>query len=160
MGRSVTARLVFGVDLDRENYIYPWQDEETGEGELDEWWLKESGFKPTFYPFTEEGQYKEGVSQDDPLVDAYYEERRTWIESHPCPVEQAFFGWCDESGQMLIVPDAGLWTDSWSPLEVKEWPSPPDVIQLRQFLDFVNKYVKPVNPDVGPPAWLLTADFD
>lgn len=82
MGQSTDGILLFGVVFE-EGFEFPWDDHD----DIEDWWREVSGFRPTFSPYTPEGEYAEGVKSGDPRIDAYYSERRQWDAAHPLPVE-------------------------------------------------------------------------
>lgn len=90
MGVSTDGQICYGVLLGEEGEgELPWIDEGESYGDLDEWWLSVVlGFRPSLEIYNEQGDYKDGKEPSKEVIDAYYKERRDFIESHPkIPVE-------------------------------------------------------------------------
>ncbi len=147
MGISTDGLLIYGVAMP-EDIELPWDqcDEE-------DWWIKETGFKASFYPFTEDGKgYAEGVSNGDPRIDAYFNEQSDWMEEHPFPVE--IHTHCSGEYPMFIVaPHNCKISASRGNPEIDVYSKmtaliTPDMRERRLAArEFLKKYVDPLNID-------------
>ena len=84
MGVSTDGIICFGIALE-EGTELPWEDEKY-DGEIEEWWREITGFKDEWNPWTEDGEYRDGIDHNDPRFEKYYEDRRDWLKTHPIPV--------------------------------------------------------------------------
>ena len=159
MGQSTDGLLIYGVALPEE-VVLPWEHNEEGE-----WWLKESGYVPTFQPFDGKGEYREGVDKDDPRVNAYFDERNAWRKSHPLPV--AIHTHCScEYPMFIVAPHDCEITASRGDPELDVLPQmeilfKTDIlVRQEKARVFLKKYLDPLNDE--PPSelefsWILAS---
>jgi hypothetical protein len=96
MGVATDAILVFGASFE-DGFEFPW-----GDMEVDDWWMEVTGFVPEAeYPFDEQGNYKIGFSRNSRKVDAFYDEKNRWMESHPMPVR--IVSHCSDEYPMFFI---------------------------------------------------------
>jgi hypothetical protein len=94
MGMSITSTIAYGIALD-EDKVYPWQEDDEG---VEEWWLKEQGFKPSREAYDSEGDRLPCITEED--VNRYFTEKFRFLEKNPMPVEIEQRG---QSGYPLYV---------------------------------------------------------
>lgn len=103
MGRSATGIICFGIPLGEVEF--PWTD---SADDAEDWWfftIHGAGFKPSFNPYTEDGEYAEGVTRGDPRIEKFYEERKTHkAQCPPMPFEIIDFGMADYEWNVIAVP--------------------------------------------------------
>lgn len=102
MSVSTDGQLSFGI-LFEEGYEFPW--DVIHDGDIEDWWLWASGFEPSFYPYTPEGEYKEGVSEKDPRIEAYFDERQAFQKEHPLGI--GVVNYCSNDCPMYILSNKG-----------------------------------------------------
>ena len=108
MGVSTDGQLSFGIMFD-EGFQFPWTDpdDEEGDGGLAAWWRRVNNMpEPAFYPYTEDGKYKQGVLVNDPRIDEYFLHRSDWLKANPIPIDLVEH--CSISHQMYIISVPGL----------------------------------------------------
>jgi len=101
MGVSSDGLIAFGIPFE-EDFQFPWN--EKYEGDIDAWWLEVCGFKPTLYPYTDEGEYIEGYTEK--IGNDYYEEKRAFRNEHPLPIEQRNYSCDSYPTYMLCIEDS------------------------------------------------------
>lgn len=104
MSVSTDGQIHFGIVFP-EDYEFPWLDDDQGE---DDWWRSVTGFRPSFDPFTADGDYKPGVIIGDPRIDAYFDEQKQWDKDNPLPFVLVSYQTVDYPAYMLAVPGIGL----------------------------------------------------
>lgn len=158
MGVSTDGILCYGIDLGAEEEIeLPWSKDSRFEGDEMEWWRHVTGFVPSFYPFTEKGDYHPEITDSkDPRIARYFEEVRAWDETHPLPVQVVRH--CSDDYVMYILAVPGT--------ECKAWRGYPVVVDFAalsalatpeadaNLLSFCNTYGIPHD---GGPRWLLAS---
>lgn len=106
MSTSTNAQISFGIYFE-EGYEFPWGEETEWEGDMEEWWLVESGWKWDKEPlFNPRGDYNLGFSSSHPLVDEYFTSRYEWKKSHPCPVEEVNYQSGEVPAYILAIPES------------------------------------------------------
>ncbi len=153
MGVSTDANLCYGFHFE-ESYELPW-DAEKYDGCIDAWWMDVNGYvNPIFNPFTDEGNYKEGVKSDDPRISEYFEHQRKWLKENPMPVEEIFH--CADECPMVIlaVPDTSKTANRGSVVTVNPGDLKVDQDKVSALIDFCYKYNIET---LGNPNWLLTS---
>ena len=147
MGVTVHSILAYGVRLPR-GISTPWP-----QFEADTWWLEASGFKPTFYPYTPDKQYKAGIHRDSPELETYLEEKLAWKKAHPMPVHIVSHSLADDPCYIIsleaYVHEAGL----GGAKEVSSLPTPPTE-EVQKILDFMQEHFPDLNRE---PRWWLCA---
>jgi len=112
---STDGIICFGFELG-EDVELPWDH-----GDLNEWWFyKIHPFEPTFYPFTERGDYKPGITKDCPEIRHYLQERRAHKEASPrLPIQLVNVCSCDCPIWIAAVPGAVIEAARGYPVNVK-----------------------------------------
>lgn len=85
MGTTTNGFIFYGFVFD-EDHRFPWMNED-GEGEIDDWWLKVTGFTPS-----------------PSSIEKYFAERDAWQKEHPLPVEIENYCSADFPMYALAVP--------------------------------------------------------
>ena len=109
MGMNAVATISLGILFDEEAQL-PWNGEEY-DGDMEDWWYHVKGgakANPNEFPFTPEGNYKEGFSRASNCVktNAWFDWRQEWREENPCPVDLVSYGSDAYRREVLIVKDA------------------------------------------------------
>ncbi len=102
MGTTTNGFIFYGFVFD-EDHRFPWMSED-GEGEIDDWWLKVTGFTPSVDPFDEEGNYKDGPASSPSSIKKYFAERDAWQAEYPLPVVVENYCSADFPMYALAVP--------------------------------------------------------
>lgn len=104
MGVSTDAQICHVVPFD-EDHEFPWNGEKFDiDDDAESWWRTVNGYAPPFHPLTDEGEYAEGWSRDDPRFDKYFAHRREWDEQNPMPFTLVNYCSGDCPMYMLAVP--------------------------------------------------------
>lgn len=151
MGSDAKSSICYGVSFE-DGADFPWEDN------LDDWWLKESGFKPPFELFDEHGEYINGVRPPEAKVDEYYDKKHEWEKQHPVPVDLVYCG--SDEGHLTIVaiPSSVIRSDWEEPKELSTNLSLQREVganDLKKFYRFYLKYFK-VIPDL---KWYMSSYF-
>lgn len=153
MGQSTDGQLCFGVVFDEETE-FPW-DAEPFDGDEDEWWLVETGWKyDGEQPFTEDGDYAPSFSRDDPRVGAYFKDRREWKDAHPLPVELINYCSGDYPMWMIAVPATVKKARRGDPVAIDVTGLDPHPEGERALTEFCEKYGLKYE---GQPSWWLSS---
>lgn len=105
MSTSTNGQICYGIYFD-EGHEFPWDGEEW-EGDIENWWLIESGWKwDKQNPFDEHGNYSTGLHEDHPLVNEYFDSRYAWKESHPCPIELVNYQSGECPAHIIALPES------------------------------------------------------
>lgn len=149
MGQSTDGQIGYGIVFE-EGFEFPWGDED-----MDDWWLKECGYKPSveIYGDTESG-YANNVRPDQKTIDAYYDEKKAFKDSHPLPVKLENYCHCDCPMYMLVVPSSAKQCSRGYPKEFDPQKLTVTEEEKKALLDFCQKYN--LTGESGP-AWFLTS---
>jgi hypothetical protein len=142
MGQSVSLRVVFGVKVEKSDN--PWYTDDEDEG-YEDWWRKETGFVPTFYPYDGRGEYAEGVTKDDPRIAAYYNELREWEKEHPIPFGIEYDGGYESDYIFVCAPNNKIYWDAASLSEIIGNSGLEPEVEER-FREFLRKYYDGLEP--------------
>jgi len=131
MGRTIVAKIVFGISVYRED----WETENEDFSDKDDWWREINGYEPSFDPWKiEDSPSKESR-------DRYLKERREWDMNHPVPIEMLFFGSEEEDGVLITCPkypkhevNLGSFLVNFDPAQLKIEPD-------KAFENFATKYL-------------------
>ena len=152
MSTSTNGVISFGVVCE-EDTVFPW-DESPFDGDIDVWWRHENGYVPIYEPFTSDGDFAEGWTENDKRFTEYYEHGRRWEDEHPLPVE--LVNYCSASVPMHIIslPDVGTSCRRGYPREFIPAELTVTDEQVDSLLSFLEKYK--IESDSNP-RWLLTS---
>lgn len=155
MGTTTDGQICFGILMD-EDWEASWDTDEY-DYDPDTWWLKIGGFEPTFYPFTEAGEFKEGLSTGSQTVDNYYHEIRAWRSMNPCPIEPVNVCSCKESIWILAVPGtlktaSRGYPEPLDPTKLQLASSDPKLTKMLSFLRY-----KLGMTNAGDAKWYLSS---
>ena len=159
MGVSTDGLLVYGYSYD-EGHEFPWkkydEEDEYLELEPEEWWEKASPvpFKPSFYPYDEYGEYKQGVlGRDDPRIDGYYEEKRAWEKANPFPIDVVYH--CSYDYPMFILAVKSFSASRGYPVPINPLSDlNVDSVDMERLDRFVDEYIGRPNE---PAGWWLAS---
>ena len=152
MSSSVYAKLNFGVIFD-EDFEFPWDDDKYDN--IENWWCEVNDYKnPNFNPYTEDKEYKPGVTREDPRIDTWFQHQTDWLKANPIPIE--LVNYCRDSCQMfmLAVPEVGAEATRGNPKFVDFTLLVVTDEQKNDLLNFLKKYE--IEYD-SSPEWYLTA---
>lgn len=153
MGINVGATISYGIKFE-EGFEFPW-DIDLYNGDFEEWWQVVGGYTPTFKPFDDSGEYKEGVNGGDPRISEYFKELSAWEEENPFPVDIHMCG-SDECYE-IVLSAPGLSTGaSWDKPEVLDL----SIFTFSQFqkdlllINFCKEYG--IDHEGERPEWYIT----
>lgn len=152
MGQSTNGELWYGFVFE-DGYEFPW-DAAPFEGDIDDWWLAESGFKPSveIYDAADPSGYKGGAKPTEEAISDYYAEKRNFKEAHPCPVETVNYCSGDYPMYALAVCGTGMTAYRGDPKRVEGLGISPQ--EIAPLLEFCEKYnLKPE----GESGWYLSS---
>jgi len=155
MGTSTDGIIAFGVVCE-EGYEFPWDMElpYCENGEIEDWWLYiHDFFNTSDYPFTPEGEYKEGLGNNSPEITEWFKKKDAFLKEHPVPVEKE--NYCSDGCPMyaLVIPGTAFRANRGyaAKFDVEELTKV-TVKDIEEFKGFLDKY------EVGydtEPSWLL-----
>ena len=138
MGVTTDGQISYGIMLTEEVEL-PWDTDEF-EYEIEDWWLKQTGFKLKY--------------EDDP--DTYFTEVKAWLDIHPIPVEPVNYCSGDYPMYILAVPNSVKTYSRGYPLmfdpTALERISPEE---HRSIIEFCKKYE--IETDGEHPGWYLSS---
>ena len=155
MGVSTDGQISFGISFD-EDFEFPW-NEDKYEGDIQEWWLDVTGFKPKWYPYTPDGDYKDGADSEDPRIGQYHDEKSQWLAENPLPVEEIIH--CSYDYPMYIIAALHTYKNanrgypiSFEPSELKV-----DEDRKKDLIDFCEEYLDLSEVEDKEPKWWLSS---
>lgn len=148
MGVSTNGQLCYGIIFE-EGFEFPW-DKGNYEGDMDEWWMEVSGFKPTMDIWDDDDTKKEGVTEEDKK--RYYAERWKWCKDNPVPVERVNYCSGDCDMYILAIPSTIKTANRGYPEELTE-----NALQIAgnaatKLVEFCEKY--DIEIEEQPKWWL------
>jgi hypothetical protein len=152
MGSSAGASICYGAPIELESEELEEQIGFDCEDTLEDWWLGVTGFKPSVVPFTEEGEYAEGVKASDAIVDTYFSERSAWRDAHPMPVEVVTLGCGDSCTMLLAVPGTVQNASDWEASRISIRKMVVDADALELFREFISDHC---GNHAGEEGWYL-----
>lgn len=160
MGESTNGQICYGVVFD-EDYEFPWDDEKY-EGGIEAWWRDVNNFvNPAFNPFTEEGDYKPGVANDDPRISKYFKQDHEWDKAHPLPVELVNYCSGDCPMFILAVKESCISNNRGFPVQFDPSSLTVSDEARRALLKFCVDYGLEISTEevteVREPEWLLSS---
>lgn len=151
MGVSTDAKLCYGIGFE-EGFEFPWVDEKY-EDDIEDWWMEVNDYvNPEFCPYTEAGEFKEGIDGDDPRVDVYHTHSYEWKEANPLPVDLVYH--CSDGCTMYILAVKDTEIKSYRGDTTEIIPANLTVTDEQRItlLDFCKKYEIEAEEE---PKWLL-----
>ena len=152
MGTLTDGIICFGIALE-EGTELPWENEKY-DCEIEAWWREITGFKDEWNPWTEDGEYQEGVESDDPRFERYFEDRRDWLKTHPIPVVPVNCCSHDYPMWILAVPSSVLECSRGYPTEFNPLDRIVSSIEARDLVDFCTEH--DIDMESGP-KWYLAS---
>ena len=101
MGMDASATICYGIHLTEDNE-YPWDDAKFN-GDIDSWWEKVKGFKPSIEIFDETGGWLGGKKPKDSIVSRYYLEHRNWYDQNKIPYDLVVYAGYEGSIKVLAL---------------------------------------------------------
>ncbi len=151
MGQSTNGQLCWGSKFE-EGFGFPW-DEKKCEQDIEEWWLVVTGFEPPCNPYDDRGEYAEGFTAEDPRVEEYFEQRHTWKEKHPLPIELVNYCSGDAAMYILAIPRLCFHNYRGYPVEIDPAELLETLEDARVLSDFCSNY----GIVVEKPRWWLSS---
>lgn len=155
MSTSTNANISYGIYFE-EGFEFPWGEDTEWEGDMEEWWLIESGWTwDKESPFNSQGNYSPGFHADHPLVDQYFDSRRDWKKTHPCPVQEVNYQSGECPAYILAVPSTVLTARHGYPEVINTSYQLTETEEMRETLiNFCKKYG--IEHETGP-QWYLSS---
>lgn len=150
MGVSTNGIIAYGV-ICEEGLELPWLTREY-DCDIQDWWFEITGFQSRFQPFTEDGNYAEGWTREDPRLEEYYDERREWLTQNPIPVEVENYCSGDVPMFALVIPETNFNCRRGYPVRFDPAELSVTTEQVEVLKSFCEAY------DIkyqGEPGWLL-----
>lgn len=152
MSTSTDGQICYGVVFE-EDYEFPW-DEEYG-GDIEEWWLYESGWRWNGEePFTPEGYFAHGFNDGDPRLDAYWDSRSEWQKDHPLPIILVNYQSSEVPAYILACPSTTRTANRGYPVRFNPLELVVSEDEKMSLLDFCRRYELTPNLEAG---WYLTS---
>ena len=149
MGTTTDGQLCYGVIISDDP---PWADEKY-DHDIDDWWIGVSDYvNPVEYPFTEDGEYKDGFIPGDPRIDEWCKNRYEWHKSNPLPVELVNYCSCDYAEYILAVRGTVSTASRGYPVEVNSLLVDADATEMLK--SFCAKYFVETADE---PKWYLSS---
>jgi len=145
MGIDSDAYLAYGVDFGEEGE-FPWEGEEYN-GDIEDWWREIKGFSPSVVP----DWLADDSLERQAVVKQYFDERKSFDEANPLPVD--VIGHCSDDYMMTILAVKGTEkrADRGDPVEIAQsdmFPEP----NAQKMIDFCKEYGIELPSE---PTWLL-----
>lgn len=150
MGYDATAIICFGVHIEDASNL-PWN--KYFDGDAEDWWRAEIGYKPPFELYADDGSLIPGKSDDDKT--AYWKHCYEFNKANPMPVAIVHGGWSDEPDVIIAVNGSGNTTFYGNVDEIDLSMFQEDMAEKSAFLkEFCAKHGIELNKE---PAWLVTS---
>lgn len=151
MTTSTDAILCYGISFE-EGTSFPWDEDD----DFEEWWYyTRLGFTSTEDIYDDEGYYLKSITENDPRIDKYYQERIDFKEHQPlCPYDLVQH--CSYEYPMYILALSRTITNAsrGNPEAIE----PSDMIiadiETKEMIAFCMKYEIEFNDD---PKWWLSS---
>lgn len=98
MTTSTDGIICYGIMFEEE-YLFPWDTDEEAEGDIEDWWRKQVGWKVTKEVYDSAGERLPGVTEGE--IRAYFEQQRTFDALHPVPIVTV--NYCSGDCEMIIL---------------------------------------------------------
>jgi hypothetical protein len=136
MGVFTNGQICYGIIFE-EGYEFPWNSEDF-DGDIEEWWLVESGWE----------------YEDEKPFEQYSKRRRDWEESHPLPVKLVNYSSSNYPAYVLACPSSEVTVDNGYTKVFKPNTLIASGKELNNLLQFCEKYG--LLCDNGPD-WILSS---
>lgn len=110
MGQTAYAKIGWGIVV--ETGQLPWCDEDSGEPDLEEWWLRETSFPPEPTPFNDQGGWKNNIPNDAGSA-AFFARKKAHLQAHPIPFVAVMSGSGDHCDQYVVCAVGSVQSVSW-----------------------------------------------
>lgn len=150
MGVSTDGQICYGV-LFEEGFHFPW-----GESyDIEDWWMRTSGYKPSVEIYNEKGEYINGVRPERSVLDNYFEERGKFRDEHPVPVEMVNACSYDYPVWIVALKETFFKANRGYPVIIKEENIIITEEQRTALLDFFKKF--DIDIEGKEPNWYLSS---
>lgn len=156
MGSHPNGEISLGIAFPID-FVFPWEDES-----VENWWIKVKGFKPTLYPYTEEGAYITPKPSDEQIA-LYHQEKKDFLEANKLPFEEVTCYSYDYPSRILAVPKTTITAFEGVPealdfnkllLQEKELKNEIDAL-----VNFVQEYIEELDDIDLEVKWYLSAYY-
>lgn len=155
MGQSTDGQICYGF-LFEEGHVFPWDDEKYDGPE--EWWREVNEYEnPEPNPFTPEGEYAEGFTDDDPRTKAYFKHIRYWEEDHPLPFEMVNVCSGDFPQYILAIPGTVTRANRGYPVEINPISLGDFSVEMMQYFCISMEKFGHGPKSGAEPAWYLSS---
>lgn len=158
MDTSTDGEISFGIMFE-EGFEFPWdQSCDDGEvehdfgGDIEEWWRLMNGFSIADSPFTQEGDYKPGVTKNDPRINSYFDRQYKWDLENPLPVQLISYKSGDCPAYILAVPQSVITANRGVPVEIQVNQLKTNDAAAKVLMDFCERFG--IETDEKPKWWL------
>jgi hypothetical protein len=153
MSESTDGQIFYGILVD-EGAELPWEDE-VFSGDIEDWWLSVNEYFPPFEIYTEEGEYREGISGfQDEKVQVYYKSEDEFLENHPLPIEVVNVCSLNYPIYAIAIAKTVLTANRGEPVGFDPKDLKEDENMKYILLDFVKKYKIECS---SIPRWFLSS---
>lgn len=166
MGQSTIGSICYGIKFE-EGQEFPW-DEEPFHGDIEAWWRSVNSYvNPCFNPFTSEGYFKAGITENDPRIRQYCAHQRIWMAANPVPI--VLVNYCSAECPMYIlaVPTTCNRCSVGEPLSICDFSPANTVGESSRLISFCDSYgivknngIKPSDGNLPHPKWWLSSYQD
>ncbi len=111
MGTSTNGELNYGI-LFEDGFEFPWDNEF---GNIQDWWYKTNCPESVFNPYTDDGNYKVGVKENDPRIREYFKYKDKWKKENPIGVKLINYCSADYPMYLLAIDGIGFTANRGSP---------------------------------------------
>lgn len=151
MGAATDGQLSYGIVFE-EGFEFPWDTKEF-EGDYEKWWEFVNDYQnPEFNPYTEEGQYKDGMNIDSPEITTYFNHVNNWNKEHPLPVD--IITHCSYDYPMYLLAIKHISTRRGETVEINPHFLEISDLDRQKLIDFLDTYKIET---VDEPKWWLTS---
>lgn len=150
MSVSTDGQICFGVLLE-EGAELPWNDE-SYDGDIENWWLAINGFKSSVEIYDEKGEYIGGKRPDDATITKYFDEKHDFLKKHPV-LELVNYCSGDYPMYILAVPRTVLSASRGYPHEF----NPSLLYVTDNERNSLVAFCKEHGLEVGEPRWYLSS---
>lgn len=154
MSTSTDGQICYGIYFE-EGFEFPWSEDTEWEGDIEEWWLIESGWTwDKQNPFDKNGNFSPGIYTDHPLVNEYFDSRFKWKLAHPCPVAEVNYQSIEIPAYILAIPESVITANRGYPQVL----DPSQIVATEEMrntlIEFCQKYE--IEMSTGP-QWYLSS---
>ncbi len=156
MGSHPNGEISLGIAFPTD-FEFPW-----GEKSVEDWWLETKGFKPTLFPFTEDGDYITPKPSKE-QIDLYYKEKEDFLGANKLPFEEVICYSYDYPSYILAVPKTVITASEGTPeaLDFKDLILQESKLknEIDALVNFVKEYIDELDDVDLEVKWYLSAYY-